>query len=65
MAFIDFIQKCINALEKLTDQHILAGMGELLDAKQKVWVKNKLRQETIFHLKLKLDSHLITSKIPS
>jgi len=56
MSFKDFIQKCVEMLEKLSDRDILAGMGELLDAKQKVWAKTKLRAETVFHLKLKLGS---------
>ncbi len=56
MNFKEFLQKCIDSLEKITDQNILSGMGELLDAKQKDWVKAKLRTETIFLLKLKLQN---------
>jgi predicted nucleotidyltransferase component of viral defense system len=56
MPFKNFLQKCINILEKLPDRGLLAGMGELLDAKQKDWVRTKLRTETIFQLKLKLES---------
>ncbi|MCI0454795.1 MAG: nucleotidyl transferase AbiEii/AbiGii toxin family protein [Candidatus Dadabacteria bacterium] len=56
MPFKKFLQKGINVLEKLPDRGILAGMGELLDAKQKDWVRTKLRTETIFQLKLKLES---------
>jgi len=56
MKFKEFLQKCIDSLEKITDQNILSGMGELLDAKQKDWVKAKLRTETIFLLKLKLQN---------
>jgi hypothetical protein len=55
MSFKDFLQKCIEVLEKLTDRNILAGMGELLDAKHKDWIRAKLRTETIFQLKLKLE----------
>lgn len=54
-SFRDFLQKCIDALEKLPDRGILAGMGELLDEKQKAWVRAKLRSEVIFQLKLKLE----------
>ena len=43
MNFNGFLQKCIDSLEKMTDQNILSGMGELLDAKQKDWVKAKLQ----------------------
>jgi hypothetical protein len=33
-------------------------MGELLDAKQKAWVKLKLREETLFALRLLLKTAL-------
>jgi len=56
MSFKEFLQKCVDSLEKMTDRNILSGMGELLDAKQKDWVKAKLRTETIFQLKLKLEN---------
>jgi len=52
MPFKDFIAKCIAGLEKLPDRNILSGIGELLDVKQKAWVKAKLKPETIFYLKL-------------
>ncbi len=56
MRFKDFVQQCIAALEKTGDHTMLSGMGELLDVSQKEWVKAKLRTETIFLLKLKLES---------
>lgn len=54
MPFKNFLQKCVKLLEKMSDQHILSGIGELPDSKQKVWVKNSLRKDTIFLLKIKL-----------
>jgi predicted nucleotidyltransferase component of viral defense system len=56
MPFKSFLQKCIEALEKLPDRGILAGMGELLDARQKDWARAKLRTDTIFLLKVMLDN---------
>jgi predicted nucleotidyltransferase component of viral defense system len=56
VAFEVFLKKCIESLEKMSDQNILAGMGELLDEKQKAWVKTNLRKDTIFLLKLKLEN---------
>ena len=56
MPFRDFLQKCIEALEKLPNRDILAGMGELLDEKQKAWVKAKLIGEVIFQLKLRIEN---------
>jgi len=52
-SFKTFLANCISALEKMPDRGILAGMGELLDAKQKAWAKENLRKDTIFLLKLK------------
>lgn len=54
--FKNFLQQCVTALEEMSNENILSGMGELLNAKQKAWTKAKLRTETIFLLKLKLDS---------
>jgi len=51
-----FLKNCINTLESMSNVGILSGLGDLLDAKQKIWVKDKLRTETIFLLQLKLDS---------
>jgi predicted nucleotidyltransferase component of viral defense system len=56
MLFKIFLQKCIIGLEKMSDRNILSGIGELLDTKQKIWVKSKLKKETIFLLKLMSES---------
>ena len=56
MTYKEFLQKNIELLEKATDRNILSGMGELLDEKQKAWVKSKLRTETICLMKLALDN---------
>jgi hypothetical protein len=51
-----FLQKCIDELEGMSDRGILSGIVELLNAKQKLWAKEKLRSDTIFLLRLKLES---------
>jgi predicted nucleotidyltransferase component of viral defense system len=56
MSFKDFLQICIGDLEKMSNRNILSGIGELLNEKQKAWAKAKLLPETIFLLKLSLDS---------
>ena len=56
MSFKDFLKKCIDLLEKIDDKNILAGMGELLDEKQKAWIKTNLKKDTLFLLKLKLEN---------
>lgn len=52
MTLKEFIEKCIELLEDKSDKNILSGVGELLNPKQKIWVKDNLRKETIFLLKL-------------
>lgn len=51
-----FLKKCIQELESMSNQGILAGLGELFDAKAKTWIKEKLLTEAIFLLKIKLES---------
>lgn len=58
MTFKDFLGKCIDSLEKMPDRGILAGMGELLEEKQKIWVKTNLRKDTIFLLKVMLEHEI-------
>ncbi len=55
LSFKEFLEKCIVALEKMSDRNILHGMGELFTEKQKVWIRAHLRKETIFQLKLRAD----------
>lgn len=50
------LKAAISKAEKVKPNMLLQGLGELLEEKQKVWVKNKLKQELIFHLKLYLKS---------
>ncbi len=52
MSYMLFLKTCIELLENLTDNSMLSGLGELLSPKQKVWVKENLRKETIFLLQL-------------
>lgn len=51
-----FIKKCINLLENWPIESILDGMGELIDNKTKVWVKEDLVKDTIFYLKLRINN---------
>ena len=47
MAYMDYLQKCINSLESMSDKGLLQGMGELMDNEMKTFVRTKLRTETI------------------
>jgi predicted nucleotidyltransferase component of viral defense system len=55
MSFQGYLKKCIDFIDSLSDRNILSGMGELLDEKQKAWVKTHLRKDTVFLLKVRLE----------
>lgn len=54
-SFRDTIDKAIGMLEKLDNKHILDGLGELLSDSQKDSARVKLREDTIFQLKVMRD----------
>jgi predicted nucleotidyltransferase component of viral defense system len=56
LSFNDTLVKCIELLEKMNNNHILDGLGELLTDAQKDWARTKLKADTIFLLKVRLDS---------
>lgn len=45
------LTECIAIIERVKDNQILQGIGELLSEKEKTWVKTHLRTEIIFLLK--------------
>jgi predicted nucleotidyltransferase component of viral defense system len=48
----DYIQKCIDRLEQVSDKGLLQGTGELMDDEMKKFVRTKLRAETTGLLKI-------------
>jgi predicted nucleotidyltransferase component of viral defense system len=56
LSFKEFLTKCISKLKDIPNHNILSGLGEVLDEKQKVWVKENLKEEVIFNLKLMLNN---------
>ncbi len=47
MSLDEYLQLCIECLEKTSDKSLMSGLGELTDSKMKTFVRNKLRKETI------------------
>ncbi|HET9571110.1 MAG TPA: nucleotidyl transferase AbiEii/AbiGii toxin family protein [Bacteroidales bacterium] len=47
MPLVDYMQKCIDHLESMSDRGILNGLGELMDEDMKKFVRTKLRTETL------------------
>ena len=56
MSYKEFLSKNIKVLEKFNNKDILAGIGELLDEKQKTWARANLKKDVLFLLKLRLES---------
>lgn len=52
MTYGDLLEKSIAKLEKFNNKNILDGLGELLNNKQKDWVRSNLLKDVIFYLKL-------------
>lgn len=51
MSLPEYLQKCIDHLEKMSDKGLLNGLGELMDENTKKFVHTKLRTETIALMK--------------
>lgn len=56
VSFKELLQKSIEQLETMDQKHILDGLGDFLTEPQKDWARAKLRTETIFLLKARMES---------
>lgn len=54
-SFAKYLPDCIKHVEALKDSQVLHSLGELVDSGQKVWIKNHMKEDTLFQLKLRLD----------
>ncbi len=50
MPLTDYLQKCVEQLQSMTDKGMLNGLGELMNDEIKKFVRTELRTETISHL---------------
>ena len=56
VSFKEALQKCIDQVEKIRDRDLLVGLGEALTDPQKDWARAKLKSETVFLLRARLES---------
>jgi hypothetical protein len=54
MSLKELLTQCVALLEAMNNRRILVGLGELLTDTQKDWVRAKMKEETIFLLKLRI-----------
>jgi predicted nucleotidyltransferase component of viral defense system len=52
--FNDYLEECIKSVKRIPDNRVLSGLGELIDERKKTAVKENLKKETIFLLRLML-----------
>ena len=62
MPLADYIQKCIDQLQSMTDKGMLNGLGELMDEELKKFVRTELRNETISFLMFYKEFPIIEEK---
>ncbi|MDR2556886.1 MAG: nucleotidyl transferase AbiEii/AbiGii toxin family protein [Bacteroidales bacterium] len=53
--YADYLQDCINSIEKLSGKNLLNGLGELVSQETKTFVRNKLHSELLFLLRFYKD----------
>ena len=56
LSLAEQLQRALDFVESYDDKYILDGLGELVDADQKAWIKNNLKTDLLFYLKLALKS---------
>ncbi|TVQ91821.1 MAG: nucleotidyl transferase AbiEii/AbiGii toxin family protein [Bacteroidetes bacterium] len=49
---VDYLQRCIDVVEKMNEKRMLSGLGDLMDEETKKFVKTRLKQDTITLLRM-------------
>lgn len=44
----EYLKDCVKCIERVNNNQILQGLGELLDEKQKQWIKKNLKKDLLF-----------------
>lgn len=58
LSLSEALEQAVKRVEVISKNRVLHGLGDLLlEAKQKAWVKEKLIEETVFYLRLYLETH--------
>lgn len=58
IALDEALEKAQNQAKAIKKTELLAGLGDLLDNKQKTWIKEKLIEEIVFQLRLYQETHI-------
>lgn len=52
----EYFKGCIKKVEKIDERYILQGLGEILDEKQKHWIRKNLKKDILFFLRFYLEN---------
>ena len=52
LALNEALEQAVKKISELSKNQLLQGLGDLLDLRQKDWVREKLKEETLFYLRL-------------
>ncbi|KKU27747.1 MAG: hypothetical protein UX80_C0026G0003 [Candidatus Amesbacteria bacterium GW2011_GWA2_47_11b] len=55
ISYSQYLERCIQTIENVSSESMLANMGELVDNQTKYWIKNHLKEETLFLLRTSQD----------
>lgn len=55
-SFQDYLKKCLKTAGKLNEKYLLQGLGEVLEEKQKEWIKKGLKKELLFLMRYYLEN---------
>lgn len=59
MSYPDYLKKCVERIESLSNKALIAGLGELVDDKMKSFVKTQMRSELLTLLRFYTDHPII------
>jgi predicted nucleotidyltransferase component of viral defense system len=60
MDLSDYLQRCIDTIEKMNEKRLLSGLGDLMEEETKKFVKTRLKQDTIALLRMYREFPILT-----
>lgn len=51
-----YLMECIGFVERIPDNTLLAGLGELVDEKEKAFIRNRMKEEVAFLLRASIEA---------
>lgn len=52
----EYLSECVGFVEKIPDNTLLAGLGELVDEEEKAFIRNRMKEEVIFLMRASIET---------